>query len=74
MVKVAAHFFGDGKGQMQVGRIQQFLRNATHPFIGTHSAIGRTESGFAGEGHNPFFMTLRADIACIPQRVMYTTL
>ncbi len=31
-------------------------------FIGANFATGRAESGFAGEGDNPFFVTRRADV------------
>jgi hypothetical protein len=38
MVKVRTHLSGNGEGQMQMGHIQQFLRNTTHSFIGTDFA------------------------------------
>lgn len=43
----------------------EFLRNATHPFIGTDFATGGTEPGLAEEGGNPFFMALWADLAIV---------
>jgi hypothetical protein len=43
---------------MSIRHIQQFLRNATHPFIGTDFATRGTEPGLARERDNPFFMAL----------------
>ena len=51
--KVGTHFFGDGQGQMQMGHIQQLLRNTPNPFVGTHFSTGRTKTGLAGEGDEP---------------------
>jgi hypothetical protein len=50
---------------MQMRDIQQFLRNATHPVIDTDFAARWAKPGLAGEGHNPFFIAFRTDVASV---------
>ncbi len=50
---------------MQMGHIQQFLRNVTHSFIGTDLSARWAKPGFAGEGEYPFFIAFRAGVASV---------
>lgn len=53
------------KGQMQVGHLQQFLRNAINPFVGANFATGGTETNLAGEGNRSFLIAFRSDVTGI---------